>query len=272
MRAFVRRTLHPKTKLGKTTLWFGYLAAALEFLRIIFRPGSGSMLGGWSSFISFVFLCFAFLMGLRWLRRVLMWRLRNRLIVTYVFIGVIPVILLVGMGVDCQLSLCRTIRHLRRHVRPAIGAAAPGSHQPFAGISVSQPGESRQSDAGACRRNCQRLRRELSSPLGQVWDGDQGFVLSESGRVAATGPIKPSSWLKNDFAGFVLDDHRLQMRVVKRLEEGAHHLTVISNLPITPELLRNATAELGSITFYSPDQTKLAAASGRDEDWAAASR
>ena len=37
-------------------------------------------------------------MGLRWVRRRMMWRLRNRLIVTYVFIGVIPVLLLVGMG------------------------------------------------------------------------------------------------------------------------------------------------------------------------------
>ena len=33
--------------------------------------------------------------GFRWLRSQLLWRLRNRLIVTYVFIGVIPVFLLV---------------------------------------------------------------------------------------------------------------------------------------------------------------------------------
>ena len=37
-------------------------------------------------------------MCLRWVRRRLMWRLRNRLIVTYVFIGVIPIILLVTMA------------------------------------------------------------------------------------------------------------------------------------------------------------------------------
>src|SRR5216684_8150072 len=35
------------------------------------------------------------LAGFRWMRSQLLWRLRNRLIVTYVFIGVIPVFLLV---------------------------------------------------------------------------------------------------------------------------------------------------------------------------------
>ncbi len=38
------------------------------------------------------------LRGVRWARQKLMWRLRNRLIVTYVFIGVIPIILLVSMS------------------------------------------------------------------------------------------------------------------------------------------------------------------------------
>ena len=28
---------HPRTKLGRTTLWFGYLAVGLEVLRVITR-------------------------------------------------------------------------------------------------------------------------------------------------------------------------------------------------------------------------------------------
>ena len=38
------------------------------------------------------------ILAFRWLKAKMLWRLRNRLIVTYVFIGVIPVVLLVAMA------------------------------------------------------------------------------------------------------------------------------------------------------------------------------
>src|SRR5271157_1668406 len=98
IKAWLKRVLRPKTKLGKTTLWFGGLTLVLELLRLITRSPSGTMLSGWTSFILYVFVVCGLLMGLRWVRQRLMWRLRNRLIVTYVFIGVIPVILLVAMA------------------------------------------------------------------------------------------------------------------------------------------------------------------------------
>src|SRR5208283_5026356 len=98
LRARARRVFRPKTKLGKTTLWFAYLAAALEVLRLILHSPSGGFVSGWATFISFVFIACALLLVLRWIRRRLMWRVRNRLIVTYVFIGVIPILLLLAMG------------------------------------------------------------------------------------------------------------------------------------------------------------------------------
>ena len=66
-------------------------------------------------------------------------------------------------------------------------------------------------------------------------------------------PIKPSPAISGDFAGFVLDDNRVQLRAVKRVNDGAHRLTVISNVPVTPELLRQAASELGSVTLFTPD-------------------
>jgi phosphoserine phosphatase RsbU/P len=263
VRAFVRRTLRPRTKLGKTTLWFGYLAVALFLLRLIFRSASGSFLGGWSSFIAFVFLTCALLMGLRWVRRKMMWRLRNRLIVTYVFIGVIPIILLVGMGLIAsylfagQFATYVAMTDLQSELQHL---EATNRSMAFQFRSLAKVGRLTPELAGEIASASDENFRHRSV---SVWDGEQGFVLSGSGRVMPQGPIKPPLWLKNDFSGFVLDDDRLQMRVVKRLEEGGHHLTVISNLPITPELLKHATLELGSITVYFPDlQKALPAAPG----------
>src|ERR1700676_1493262 len=88
IKALMRRVLRPKSKLGRTTLWFGGLALLLELLRLSFRAPSGTMLSGWATFLIFIFAVCGALMLLRWVRRQLMWRLRNRLIVTYVFIGV----------------------------------------------------------------------------------------------------------------------------------------------------------------------------------------
>ncbi len=52
----------------------------------------------------------------------------------------------------------------------------------------------------------------------------------------------------------MLDGKRLHLRVVKHVEAGAHHLTVISNVPVTPQLLRMATSQLGSVAVLPPDQ------------------
>ena len=58
----------------------------------------GAKLGGWAVFTSLVFAFFALVLLCRWGYRPLLWRLRNRLIVTYLFIGVMPILLLLLMG------------------------------------------------------------------------------------------------------------------------------------------------------------------------------
>ncbi|MGA7463362.1 MAG: SpoIIE family protein phosphatase [Candidatus Korobacteraceae bacterium] len=253
VRAYLRRALRPKSKLGKTTLWFGYLAGALEILRAIFRPASSSMLSGWASFISFVFIFFACLIGIRWLRRVLMWRLRNRLIVTYVFIGVIPIILLVAMALLAGFSfagqfatyvamsdLQSELQHLEatnRSLATQFRTLARDSklNEQLAGEIASASDE--------------HFRHRSVS----VWDNDKAFILGEPGQVPAQ-PIKTSPALKGDFAGFVFDNNRLQMRAVRNVDYGTHHLTVISNLPITADLLRHAASELGKVSIFPPEE------------------
>ena len=47
--------------------------------------------------VTLIFLFFLFVWLCRWGYRPLLWRLRNRLIVTYLFIGVMPILLLLLM-------------------------------------------------------------------------------------------------------------------------------------------------------------------------------
>jgi phosphoserine phosphatase RsbU/P len=53
---------------------------------------------GFLGFLAFLSLAYLFVRLIPWLRNRFMWTLRNRLIVTYVFIGVVPVILLISMA------------------------------------------------------------------------------------------------------------------------------------------------------------------------------
>ena len=253
MRLHLRRILRPKTKLGKTTLWFGYLAAALEILRAILRPASGSMLIGWAGFISFVFIFFACLLGLRWLRRVLMWRLRNRLIVTYVFIGVIPIILLVAMALLAgmlfagQFATYVAMSDLQSELQHLEATNRSLATQFRA---LARDGRLNEQLAGEIASASDEHFRHRSV---SVWDNDKAFVLGEPARIPAE-PIKASAALKGDFAGFVFDSNRLQMRAVRNVDYGTHRLTVISNLPITSDLLRHAAAELGKVSIFPPEE------------------
>src|SRR6184192_47774 len=70
---------------------------ALQKLLGLFHVSYGRSLGGWVSILSFVVIVLFAFLAFRWLRSKLLWRLRNRLIVTYVFIGVIPVVLILAM-------------------------------------------------------------------------------------------------------------------------------------------------------------------------------
>ncbi len=251
LRASARRVFRPKSKLGKVTLWFGCLAALLELLKLIFHSAPGTLLSGWATFTSLVFINCVLLLALRWVRQKLLWRLRNRLVVTYVFIGVIPIVLLLAMGFvagylfsgqfatyvassDLQSELQRlhaTNRSLATQFRVL---ARQGRLTPELAGEI----------AAASNENFRH--RSVT-----VWDGDKVFVMGEAG-AAKPVPVKASAALPGDFSGFVLDNNRLQLRAVKRLDEGEHHLIVISNMPITAELLRHTTSQLGAINIYPP--------------------
>lgn len=245
--------MHPKTKLGRSTLWFGYLALGLNVLRAIFRAPSGTMLSGWATFLSFVFLACAVALGFRYLRQKLMWRLRNRLIVTYVFIGVIPVILLLVMGLLAsylfagQFATYVAMSDLQsglQHLEATNRSLATQFR------TLAKIGKLNEQLAGEiASASDENFRHRTVS----VWDGEGGFSLAEAGRVPAQ-PIKASTALKGDFAGMVLDGNRLHLRVMKRVEEGPHRMVVISDVPVTSELLRQATSELGLIKVLPPEE------------------
>src|SRR5271170_5267247 len=79
------------------SLAFAILLLIVELLLKPFAPVASENVGGWVKFLGFDAALLFAIAGFGRLRRKVLWRLRNRLIVTYVFIGVIPAVLLVAM-------------------------------------------------------------------------------------------------------------------------------------------------------------------------------
>ncbi|PYX63540.1 MAG: hypothetical protein DMG74_16485, partial [Acidobacteria bacterium] len=92
--------LWPTGRLARSAWYLFALDLLLFLLQEVlkfFKLSWGSSLGGWVSILSFAAIVLFCMLAFRWLKTKLLWRLRNRLIVTYMFIGVIPVALLVAL-------------------------------------------------------------------------------------------------------------------------------------------------------------------------------
>ena len=250
IKGFLRQVLRPQTKLGKTTLWFGVLACMAALLRLLTHSAPGTLLSGWSQFLSFLFLVFLLLMGFRWVRQKLMWRLRNRLIVTYVFIGVIPVLLLVSMGLLAgylfagQFATYIALSDLQtelEHLNSANNALA-AQFRSLARSNSLTP-QLAAEIASASEEN-------FSQRTVTVLDGDKEYVISPGGRIQET-QVKLPDAIKGNFSSFTMD-HGLHLRSVRHADAGGKHLVVISNVPVNSGLLERTAARVGSIELYPP--------------------
>jgi sigma-B regulation protein RsbU (phosphoserine phosphatase) len=96
----IKAGLWPTTRLVRVACFLLAVDIFLILLNGVLRlfTGSSGGLGWWVKFLSYVLALLFLFIAYRWVRAKILWRLRNRLIVTYVFIGVIPAVLLVTMA------------------------------------------------------------------------------------------------------------------------------------------------------------------------------
>ena len=92
----------PRTRLAFATLYLAGIEALLLLLQWLLKlanaPNAAAALSGWTVFVGWVTSILLLVLALRWLRDNVMWSVRNRLIVTYLFIGGVPVTLAVAIA------------------------------------------------------------------------------------------------------------------------------------------------------------------------------
>jgi len=244
--------LFPASKFALITWYLLALDLLLFFLQKVFsrlKPSFGQSLGGWVSFLSFVAIVLFAILAIRWLKARLLWRLRNRLIVTYVFIGVIPVVLLVTLALGSlylfagQFATFVVTTGLDSELKSLEAANSALAHGFAARLERGALGETpgieqlrRHNSAWANRRVC-------------AWVDGKLVLINPPASDSSPAPALPS-YLKPHFADVVRDGNRLFLRAAEQIALAKNTLTVLSSEPLDQFLLQKLAGNLGEVTLY----------------------
>src|SRR3984885_6302325 len=231
--------------------WYSLGLAAglfiLEMVLKVFASAASSSLGGWVRFLLFDAALLFSILAFRGMKRKLLWRLRNRLIVTYVFIGVIPAVLLIAMagitlyGLGGQFAVFVITSEIHAQLR-SLGAANSAVSNELAAHLERGEKPSAESLAGLRKRDPAWERRRVCA-----WQGDKELVL---GTEAQADDVTMPRFAKTSFREIVRDHDQLYLRVVSTVPLKSGQLTVVTSEPFDKELVGKIAATLGEITLY----------------------
>jgi phosphoserine phosphatase RsbU/P len=248
--------------------WAAFYILALDLFLFAFqlltsrlRPQASADLSGWVGFLSLVAIILLAIVAVRWLRSRLLWRLRNRLIVTYVFIGVIPVFLLVVISLIAlylfagQFASFVITSDIATHLR-----SMEASNRAIAHSLANQLERTGKLDPGFVDllrpRRPEWRRRQVCA-----WYSDQ-LPVSCSGPEGA--PVFDSpSFLKGDFGEIVRDHGMLYLRAATVLSEPSESLRVITSEPLDKTLIEEIAGDLGEISFFATPSSRPGARPGQ---------
>jgi sigma-B regulation protein RsbU (phosphoserine phosphatase) len=279
----IKAELWPEGRMARITCYFFGLAAILFVLQELFgllRTSWGQYLTGWVEFLVFIAAILFSILAFRWLKRRILWRLRNRLIVTYVFIGVIPVVLLVAMAgfslflFAGQFASYVVISELNAQLRSVEAVNAAIGNELAASLTRGN-NPTVESLSGLKKRDRAWGHRQV-----RAWEGTTSLSLSGDAP-AASGFAYPAFFDKKDnpyakalregkpFHEIVTDHGKLYLRVVSVLPVRSDSLTVVTSEPLDQDLIGKIAADMGEITLYTgnaPDESPAQSNSGGDKD------
>ena len=249
-RRLIKAGLWPEGRMARLACYLAAMAAvlfALQKLLAVLAPSWGDHLGGWIAFLAFLAIVLFCILAFRWLKRRVLWRLRNRLIVTYVFIGVIPAVLLMAMatitlyGLAGQFAVFVVTSEIDSQLRSLDAANAAVSNELAARLERGNS-PSAESLAGLRRRDPAWRRRQVCA-----WYGDKPLPLCNEFKGTS---ITLPRFVKNRFDDIVRDRDGLHLRAVSSIPLGSTRLTVVTSEPFDRELVGNIATSLGEITVF----------------------
>ncbi len=240
--------MYPKGKLAFIT-WYllalDVLLFVIQKVADLFRSSFGKSLGGWITFLSLLVIVFLVVLAARWLSGGLLWRLRNRLIVTYIFIGVIPLALLITLALGgFYLSAGQFATFIVTSRLDSELNRLEASNLVIAHRLAAELGAGRQPNT---------LRYDNPNAWGQshvcAWLDDKLLLNNSDAQVSPVPPGYPSA----QFAQVVRDQSTFFLRAAATVVTTKGKLTVVSSRPLDQRRLVGLATDLGQVTLFSRD-------------------
>ncbi|HET9695512.1 MAG TPA: SpoIIE family protein phosphatase, partial [Terriglobales bacterium] len=221
-------------------------------------PGAASV-DGWIWFLSYLSAFLFLIVALRWFRKRLMWALRNRLIVTYVFIGVIPVVLLIGLGLLMlylfvgQFATYVASSDLQMEIRRLDAVNERLASEIATALRDGKP------ITPDILKNASASEEAFPNRVVTAWFKGKAYILaSRDERPNASVPPLPIVEPKKSddiIATLAIDDSGANLRAARRLKVGNEPLVVISSVPLDRQLMAKVAERIGVVSM-EPFQRK----------------
>ncbi len=248
-----QRHLWPESRLSRTAIFFLALditAFLLQNLLGVWKLKFAESLGGWVTLFTFICLILFSILAYRWLKAKLLWRLRNRLIVTYVFIGVTPVVLLIALALGSlylfagQFATFIVTSEIKSELESLEAANSAIGHELAARLQRETS-----SDSAAIQALRDASPSWANRQLYAWFNGKLILNSTPPGRDSRI-PILPT-YLKDSIQGITRDADELSLRAVEQIPVKGGTLVVLSSEPLDQRFLQNVATNLGEVTLYS---------------------
>jgi len=244
----------PESKLHRAAFWLLIAYLVLGVLRLV----AGSRTGVFSS-LSFYVICVLVLCCIplfwRWVGRGLMWKVSNRLAVTYLLVGLTPVVLFVTLTLvaayvysgqfatfAANSEINRELAHIAAENRAfSVHIARELKDNPQT-KSITLPEFDDDSATGVGHSNMEVAAFMDGKPLEL-----QIIRPIRYGIQSGISGVQP--WLKNGFRGVVVGHGTFFLRAADTQPVNGHTLTLVTSLPLRKENLDQIASGLGTVTL-----------------------
>jgi sigma-B regulation protein RsbU (phosphoserine phosphatase) len=218
------------------------LLCVIKLVTQAFHSSYGSSLTGWIIFLSALAVVLLSILGSRWASSRLLWKMRTRLVVTYAFIGVIPLLLLVVLaGLAFYLFSLQFATYI-------VSARINAQLQSLAAENATLANEVAVAINQGRTPAVAQVPETPARAAEFVWlDGK--LLLNSSG---ATPPVLPQ-YLTQNFTEAVEDHGQIYLRSVVVLNTGKGRLIAVCSTPVDERLLAQLGDRLGEVTLFRSD-------------------